>query len=546
MSDIISKVLSEVLDITYTYFETKYEGDDIEKIENDLLSLAGVKSYSFDTIKEMQCSYENIQNVLSTLNENEENRKNKGVYYTPEDVVRFIIKNSIKSVYDKLSVKNIRDMDLDEIPCQSFCTTKRVFDPTCGAGEFLLATLDIKFDLLDANISDVTEKEIEKILSTVFGNDTNSESTAISKIRLYLCTVKRYGIYKCDKIHEILNENFTNKDFISKAPEFKNQFDLIIGNPPYIEDGKCQLTLSKTYGNVYANVLMNATKILNNNGTIGFVIPLSYVSTPRMQSIRQDLFSLAPEQFIFSYSDRPDCLFKSVHQKLCILIAKKRNGAKRVFTGNYQYWYKEEREYLFTRTAVIQNNFFTDKYIPKLGNSFDTKIYKKIQDMGNHQNLINLQTGGESSVYLNMRATFWIKAFRGVHNGSEYKQFRFENESNANYFFCLVNSSLFWWYWICVSDCWHITNKELRGFNIPTLVDFGAIERLATKLEKKLEETKLYVGTKQTDYEYKHKLCVDEVHEIDDYVNHLYGLTEAENMYIKNFAYRYRISGGTK
>ena len=42
------------------------------------------------------------------------------------------------------------------------------------------------------------------------------------------------------------------------------------------------------------------------------------------------------------------------------------------------------------------------------------------------------------------------------------------------------------------------------------------------------------------------KECIDEIHEIDDYINKLYGLTEEESLYIKNFAFRYRIGGGVE
>lgn len=69
---------------------------------------------------------------------------------------------------------------------------------------------------------------------------------------------------------------------------------------------------------------------------------------------------------------------------------------------------------------------------------------------------------------------------------------------------------------------------------------------MAAALEKRLEETKVYVGTKQTQYEYKHRECVDDIHAIDDYIHALYGLTETEGRYIKDFAYRYRISGGVE
>ncbi|WRK55198.1 hypothetical protein SD457_10525 [Coprobacillaceae bacterium CR2/5/TPMF4] len=79
---------------------------------------------------------------------------------------------------------------------------------------------------------------------------------------------------------------------------------------------------------------------------------------------------------------------------------------------------------------------------------------------------------------------------------------------------------------------------------MPNIVDFDTTNRLANLLEEKLEDTKVFVGTKQTEYEYKHKECVDVIHEIDDFINVLYGLTDEESIYIKNFSYRYRIGGG--
>lgn len=80
----------------------------------------------------------------------------------------------------------------------------------------------------------------------------------------------------------------------------------------------------------------------------------------------------------------------------------------------------------------------------------------------------------------------------------------------------------------------------------PNIEKYDDVKKLAKKLEKKLEETKLYVGTKQTEYEYKHKSCIKEINAIDDYINSLFGLTDAESLYIKNFAYRYRIGGGAE
>ena len=546
MKNDASNMISEALNETYTYLKPKYKDDDLETLKKQLLKLVNVKEHEFKSTEKETYTYEKIQEVLSTLNEKESIRKSKGVYYTPFDVVKFIIENTIKAVYGKLGANGLHVMDLNGIPYKSFCNTKRVLDPTSGAGEFLLAVLDIKFDLLDNHVDNVTPGMIKKIVSTIYGNDINSESTDISKIRLFLCVLKRYGIRNCASIEIILNENFTNQDAISNIPKFSSNFDMIIGNPPYVEDGKSELSPKKKYGNIYANELVNSAALLNDNGAMGFIIPLSYVSTPRMKEVRNDLFSTLSEQYILSYSDRPDCLFKSVHQKLCILIAKKRKCEKKVFTGNYQYWYREERDALFDGTVAVKNQFFSDDYIPKLGTPEDVSIYRKIIKGNNRKQLAQMPDGGKNCVYINMRATFWIKAFRQLHDGSEYKKFGFNSCEIADYFSCLVNSSLFWWYWICVSDCWHITSKELKGFFAPTIDDYTLPVTLAQALESQLENTKEYVHTAQTEYEYKHKNCIDQIHAIDDYVNGLYGLTPEESLYIKNFAYRYRISGGAQ
>lgn len=538
-----SKILKETYQLVCNYINGSY-GPEISKTLCTSLNLFFNETFE---IQSQDClstiDYDCIQQTLATINEKESVRKHKGVYYTPMDVVNFIINNCIKAMYNLIDPNDMSFIDYSSIPVKQFCLNKTVLEPTCGAGEFLLAALSIKINLWERAELAFDADTLRAIVATLHGNDINHESTIIAKIRLFLEVLEKCGAELALSTVDVINSSFTTYDFVELPMKFNSKYDIIIGNPPYVEDRQYG-SLTEKFGNVYCNILSNASRHLTENGVIGFIVPLSYVSTPRMKKIRDELFSVLPKQYILSYADRPGCLFTSVHQKLCILIGSP--GKEKVaYTSNYQYWYKEERSKLFEKTTVIKNKHATDDSIPKFGNTHDINIYVKVINSKHCVSVYEISRNGAECVYINRRETFWIKAYRTPVIHPEYKVFSFETPGEADYCYCLVNSSLFWWYWIATSDCWHVS-KKLNGFMAPRIKDYEKATKLAGALVKKLEDTKVYVGTKQTEYEYKHNACVEEIHAIDDYINGLYRLTDEESNYIKNFAYRYRVSGGVK
>lgn len=537
-------MIESALNLAFTYLNANYNTEKVTKMCEAMRIIARKPDFNFVIAgNQKACSYDETQEMLSRLNEKESIRKKKGVYYTPVDLVNFILVNCVKSLYGKLNPENVSSPSLEQIPYKSFCKQKTIFDPTCGAGEFLLAAANMKFTLWTMH-SKLTPATAIDIVSSIKGNDINIESVIITELRLFLCVVNWCNRLNFLDLANLLVENFTTYDFVTDSPSMNEKFNIIIGNPPYVEDSKSGLCPNVKYGNIYANVLKNASNRLETSGSMGFVIPLSYISTPRMQRIRCDLFSTLPEQYILSYADRPDCLFDSVHQKLCVLIGKNRKNERTVYTSNYQYWYKEERKGLFLGAQVIKNNYWMDDFIPKLGNDYDRAIFSKVIMPKQNTSVYEDSRHGVESVFLNRRETFWMKAYRTFVDDPEYKVFNYNTPGEADYCYCLINSSLFWWYWICVSDCWHVS-KELNGFRAPKIEDYETATRMANSLRDKLEATKVYVGTRQTEYEYKHKSCLEEIHSIDHFVNVAFGLSEEESAYIKEFALRYRTSGGT-
>ena len=544
----MSSVKNKINKLLFEKIETDFHNDNKLVDALHLLLNGNFIKYDFENvnISLSNLKSDDFQTEMFKLNEKSSKRKKNGVYYTPNDVSEYIIANSFINFIDNSINKTINYNEIyntlinyDNEKLNKILFNSKILDPTCGSGEFLLNTFIMKYNLLKET-KNVNDENILRITKTLYGNDIDDESTDISKIRLFMYVyslLENKDYYK--KLTKILINNFTNYDFVLDSNKINNKFEIVVGNPPYVEYGKYddKEKLINKYGNIYADVIKNSIDLLKCGGILGFIVPLSYVATTRMSKIREYVTEKCSKQILLSFADRPDCLFSGVHQKLNIVIFQKNcNKNKKIYVSNYKHWYKEERKELLNGRDVMISNYNLN-FIPKIGNNIEKSIFDKIFTT-NKENLYDIQSQLGKNLYLNMRSCFWIKAFSFNPGSSEYKEFKYEN---VDYIICLLNSSLFWLYWTMVSDCWHITSKELKHFRfIDTTNDF---EELRKKLEQELENTKKYVGSKQTEYEYKHKFCKKIIDKIDDKLANIYGLNSVELDYLKNFAIKYRMGG---
>ncbi|MBO7470043.1 MAG: N-6 DNA methylase [Bacteroidales bacterium] len=484
-----------------------------------------------------------FQESLAKINEKELRRRDEGVYYTPKDATEYVVANTYLNYVCPDNVQ-VHPVDkclqiLTQINSSKLVCAK-VFDPTCGTAEFLLSAINLKLQIIDCDSDDA----ILNLVSTIYGNDIAEESIFLSKVRLFFAVVK----FLQDKnnsvrLAKILNKNFTSLDYIINH-NISPKYDIIVGNPPYVEYRKLPVKPTTNYGNTYADVLLNSINAAKQNGALGFVIPISFVSTGRMKAIREYSYSKLSKMFLLNFADRPDCLFDGVHQKLTIFFGIKGRNKCCVYSSSYYHWYSEERDYLLSNASVLPVIPY-EKYIPKIGNDFERSIFDKIMSAkGLTLADITSDTKSNTLLYLNMRGCFWMKAFSFNPGSNEYKQFKSPKEMQP-YILAILNSNLYFLYWTIVSDCWHITGKEISEFIIPIKdVNFKAFRNIYNNIEKKLEETKKYIGSKQTAYEYKHKDCKPEIDAVDDALKGIYNLSDDEVEYLRNYKVKYRTSNG--
>ena len=505
-------------------------------------------------------SIDEYQKILSNINEKGKLRKSKGVYYTDDDVTNFLVANSFLQ-YTLSGTNKVYAFNQAFNLLKSKCDMQKVinvsvFDPTCGAGQFLISSLKIKLSLLKIQKSNILDNDYLMIVNSLFGNDISELSIKITQCRIFsLIAPKLNSLYSLKKLVIILKHNFSSYDFVYDIPkQLDNKFDIILGNPPYVEYKDLDKRPLYMLYNSYANVLYNASYFLKEHSFVSFVVPISFVSTKRMDKIRKFFYELYSKITVLNFSDRPDCLFDGVHQKLSLILSEKNSHSNlcNIFSSSYKYWYKSERPEIFNNLEILrlENKFINefDDQIPKISNCMELSIIKKLtlkknislkSILENKEKLLNKQ------LFLNMRQTFWCKCFSYNPGTSGYKCF---NVDSRYYYIvlCLLNSSLFYFFWVIVSDCWHITNKELSLLKVPQLSNdtsdnFKCYEQLSKLLEKELELTKKYVGTVQVAYEYKHKSCKHLIDQIDDKLGQLFNLSEKEIEYIKNYNLKYRI-----
>jgi len=260
--------------------------------------------------------------------------------------------------------------------------------------------------------------------------------------------------------------------------------------------------------------------------------------------------------WVSTYDVRPSKLFDGVEQRLAIYLSKL--ASKTVFfTTKYNRWNAEQRSSLFDGLMYVKDSPYLNDVITKNQSSLFFSIFNKVIQ---NSTQYTSRTGGFFAYFHNaprywIRATTFAPYFRNDKRGeslsTQIKMLNFSSSEESNFYICLLNSSLFYLWFVAHSDSRHLNLREISSYPIPKrLLDARkyseSVMRLMADYEKnKHRKSTRYASTGSVVYdEYFPKLSKLIIDDIDALLANYYSFTEEELDYIINYDIKYRMGIG--
>ena len=348
----------------------------------------------------------------------------------------------------------------------------------------------------------------------------------------------------------------------------KEGFDIVIGNPPY--GAKYDNQTKRYYKNTYvtANSIRGLQKgaldtytlfielgynLLRKNGSFAYIVPISLTSSDSLTGVHRLLMGNCDTIYISSYAVRPKPVFENAVVNTSILLFKKtETPCQYIFSTKMH-----RRGNEFELQRLIDNLQFVDVKgqtlygrIPKIGSEIEKTILNKLFNYTKLGSLI--KTSGSPIIY-RFAGGRYFKVVTNYSTGSSAERtIYFANSKIADAVGCILSSSLSFWFYQIFSDNLNWKTYEIENFTSPQLSteNIEYLDKLYTRYLSDIEaKANIRTTSGKSTYnvdsfkEYKIVRSKTIIDEIDDYICPLYGLTEEETDFIKNYELEFRLAG---
>ena len=339
------EVLDRIIEETYVDKAHDVEWDFRALVsDQDILGLA-YEQYLGATLTEK----------TAKVKESKEKRKKMGIYYTPKYVVDYIVENTLGEV-----LKKTKDQDI---------TNLKILDPACGSGSFIKdayrrLTKEISKRGVDKQLylnkesSEETQFSIydTALKNCIKGVDLDKKAVEMARLNMLILGAET-GVHRLPNIdtsiqkgNSLIDEfSIAGKNAFRWEENFKDVFeqggfDVVIGNPPYVNIHSLPTGDIDFYRSRYVSAdrqfdlfvlfIEKAVSLLKEGGKFGFIVPALVIRGYQYSKIRKYILDQTKINVVYELGDS---VFEGVQMPTCILILEKCSNAKARTTNQFSY-----------------------------------------------------------------------------------------------------------------------------------------------------------------------------------------------------------------
>ena len=347
-------------------------------------------------------------------------------------------------------------------------------------------------------------------------------------------------------------------------------FDIIIGNPPYgakISDADkkffkknfaCTKTVTgkqKGSTDTFALFIEKSFNLCKKGGIVNLIVPISVISSDSITALHNLLEKNCQTIKVSSYSRRPRPIFESASSRVAIFSFKKTfSPLENLFTSKVI-----RRSENNTIKKIIGSLKFVDSLkvklpgrYPKISTHRQLEILKKMFSF--HKKISDYKEKNGKPFYYRTSGGEYFNVVTDYPTGSSQENPYYVNKKFTKIIAAVLSTNLFWFYQQVYTDGLHIKQSEIETvplFDLEKLTaeNISAIENLYAEYLTDIEKNvTVRTSSKNSSYNvatfknYKLRNSKNLIDRLDDFIDKLYGLTDEEINYIKNFELEFRIS----
>ncbi len=260
-------------------------------------------------------------------------------------------------------------------------------------------------------------------------------------------------------------------------------FDVIIGNPPYVNRKKIGYTVqsfkSLKFPDIYGYVVVRSYHIANQSGRCGFIVPLSLTFSFEFSDLRKQLANGGTHWFS-SFDNIPAALFSGVSQRCTIWLSSSTDNFS--FSTCLFRWRSAYRSFLLDNITYNKTNSdmpIKTFGIPRLSNRSGAKLLSMHMESSSSK-LISSHDRSSDSVKLGFSTTArnFISTYiepppvlhadnRNILAPSTCGWVTLPSREEAFASLAITAGDTCFWYWLTRGDGFHVTNWLLTDLLAP-------------------------------------------------------------------------------